>query len=134
VAETIWKQARRRALGETLELVRLDKPARAILTLGVPLVAIAVAYSVLEQFALATLAALGATLVLGLAIFLGKFVTLPARIATEQAQELEELRAAQEQADQIVERRRTMARLLSQAEHIQRECNSVETGERAHAC
>lgn len=99
MAEAVWKQAHRRALSETLELVRLDKPTRALLTLGVPLIAIAVAWSMLGRLVLATLAALVASLAIGLLIYLGKLVLMPARIALEQQAEIDRLRADRTSAE-----------------------------------
>lgn len=110
-----------RALAETLDLVRLNDPFRALLTLGVPVVALAISWQAIGQIAYATCAALAATLLFALVIFCAKLILAPAKIAADRTAELEKLQALHVSEDQARDRRVTLARLLSQAEHILRE-------------
>lgn len=89
MANPVWAEARRRARAETLDLIRLNDPYRALLTIGVPAVALTVCWEAIGQFAIATVAALGASLLFGLVIYSAKLVLAPAQIAAENAEQAE---------------------------------------------
>lgn len=124
MGDTVWKEARKRARKETLDLIRLNDPTRAILTIGTPLVSFGASWAVLGQLAVATLAALAATLAFGLLIFLIKLIGAPAKIAEEARADIEKLTIARETLESLRAKRVALGQLISQAEHIKRDCAS----------
>ena len=99
MVKVVWKQAHRRALRETLELVRMDTPVRAMLTIGTPVIATLVAWHVLGQFAIATTAALAALLALGLLIYVFKLILTPSRMVLEERAEIGRLTSTKADAE-----------------------------------
>lgn len=105
MASWVWREARKRARAETLDLLRLNDPWRALLVIGVPVVALAVSWEATSQLALATLAALGGTLLFGLFIFAAKTVLASATIAVEERAAREAVVADYNERSVVLERR-----------------------------
>ena len=95
---SVWADARRRARDETLELVRLNDPIRALLTFGVPLATIGLFWFISGQWAFATAIGLSSTLCIGILIYLAKLVIAPAKLAEEARSKLSEETLEAEQA------------------------------------
>jgi hypothetical protein len=107
----VWKEARRRARSETLELLRLNSAPRAIFTLGTLLVAFLATLGMTGQVAIAALATAAWMVVCGLAIFVGKLINAPARIAAEALADTEAL-AVKFQSDEARKAKRVALGVL----------------------
>lgn len=118
MGESVWKEAHRRAKAETLDLVRLNTPGRALLTLGSPAVALAVAWEATGQIAYATVAAVGALLIFGLLIYSGKLVLAPAQIARDDRATLHALQAQIEAQPNTSEIAAQLVAYMKQAEEF----------------
>jgi hypothetical protein len=111
MTDGIWREARRRAWAETLDLLRLNEAPRAILTLGTPIVAIGVARFLSAQWATATIGGLAGTFGLGILIFLFKLLAAPAKLAAEMRSQLQERDEHQAEAESS-RRREIVGRLV----------------------
>ncbi|UUR08293.1 hypothetical protein [Sphingomonas glaciei] len=106
MTKSIWGEARAKAAKDTLELVRLNEPSRAVLTLGVPLAIVAGAWLISHQFALTAVIGVVALVALALIVFAFKLLSNVGTFAEQARAEL--AGRTSQQADAESERRHTV--------------------------
>ena len=122
----MWQEARRRARAETLDLIRLNDPWRALLTIGVPFIAIAVSWYMTGQVAYTALAAFAASLAFGLFVYMMKILLMPATIAQEERQQrraLEDIQAIRADKDRIA---RQLMLFVDEAKALKRRLSETD--------
>lgn len=103
MTKSVWGEARTQAAKDTLELVRLNEPSRALLTLGVPVAIVGGAWLISHELALTAIIGVVALALLALVVFLAKMIANVARFA-EQART--DLAGQEAQADEAGRNRR----------------------------
>lgn len=79
--DSVWKKSHRSAIGQTLELVRLDSVPKATLTIGTPILAVGGIWLATGQLIVSALAVLSAAMAVGVLVYLFKLIAGPAEIA-----------------------------------------------------
>jgi hypothetical protein len=83
MASWVWREARKRARTETLDIVRLNDPWKALQVIGVPLMSLFVSWELTRQLAYSTGITLACTIAYGFIVYGAKTVLGPAQIAAE---------------------------------------------------
>lgn len=110
-AKGIWRESHSRAVKQTLALVRLDDISKVGLTVGTPLVAIALIWAVTGELVFTALGVLAAALLISLLIYLTKLLSGPAEIAASAMREAEKGKADAEEMESL--RRRELINRLT---------------------
>ena len=96
---SIWADARKLAARETLDILRLNSFASALLTVGVPIATVLIYWLVTESLAHAPLIAILVYLTIGIIIFVLKFLRAPAVLGQEARDSLAQMAVNSEQEE-----------------------------------